>query len=686
MKKSVFLSSLLISCFMLFSIGASATAPVDTTNPVSVTVCSGATAKFFVGVVDTTTGATAINYKWQVSTDGSTWSYVTDVPPYSNSTTDTLSVTVSMALNGYWYRSIDSNNDGMDTSLAAQLTVDTLYAGTISAPPATCVGSSITLLDAVTGGIWSHINHIADTLNPSTGAMTGLASGFDTVTYVVTNICGIATSTKPIRVDVPATASPITGPTTTCVGHTIDLINANVLGTHTWSVSNATASITSDGHLTGAAHGFDTVTYVFTNGCNTVSSSVVVEIDTPLSAGTISGPTGVCAGSWIHLSETVGGGIWISSSPVAIVDGSGNVTGVSSGTVSISYLLSNGCGSSVATHVVTVYALAASISGGDSVGIDSTLVLSNSSPGGTWTIDTAGGIATIIDSSGVVTGHVAGSTTVTYTVTNLCGTSSSTMTLYVGPLPSAGSIIGSDTVCVGLTTTLSDTLAPGGSWTTSSDTLATIDAGGVVHGIAVGFVIVTYTVHNAFGSSSATYVEFIGQRPIITIVARSITTLGVNNLIKGYPFGGTYSATDGSLGTFVGSSDSGGVYSIGFYIATNIGTNIIHYRVHTPCGDADSTFGITVLPKVKVNSTNSDASVLNVYPNPNTGAFIMNLTTENNEPASVVITNIVGEKVKEFTISTNNTTNIKLDQPAGIYFLSANTATGRYTAKLIVTN
>jgi hypothetical protein len=364
-----------------------------------------------------------------------------------------------------------------------------------------------------------------------------------------------------------------------------------------------------------------------------------------------------------------------------VVDGSGNVTGVSAGTVTISYLLSNGCGSSVATHMVTVYAPAAPISGIDSVGVGHTRELFDAIPGGTWSIDTTGSIA-IMDSAGFFRGLIPGSTTVTYTVTNLCGTSSVSTTLYVGNAPSAGLITGFDTVCAGSTTALSNTAAPGGVWTSSSDTLATIDTNGVVHGIAAGFMIVTYTVTNAFGSNFATRVEYIGQSPVITIVADSVVNLGINNVIKGYPDGGTFTSLYDSLGVFVGASDSGGVYAIGFYIGTNAGTNTIHYHVHTPCGDADKNFTISVHKRLNVNSTSSSDLHLQVYPNPSTGTFTVNFISPTTEPASIVITNIVGEKVKELTISTNEATTIKLDQPAGIYFLSASTAGGKYTAKV----
>jgi len=260
------------------------------------------------------------------------------------------------------------------------------------------------------------------------------------------------------------------------------------------------------------------------------------------------------------------------------------------------------------------------------------------------------------------------------------------LTLYVGPPPATGFILGSDSVCVGGTATLSDTTAPGGIWTSSQDTLASIDSNsGVVTGVSVGFVIITYTVHNAFGSSIITHVEYIGKRPVITIVAPSTVSLGINTGIKGYPDGGTFTVSNGANGAFVGQSDSAGVYAIGYYIATRSGPNTIHYSVHTPCGDADSSFFISV-PTAGVNSINSNSSVLNVYPNPNTGAFGLTLTSQNTESASVVITNLVGEKVKELTISTNTTTNIQLEQPTGIYFISASTTGGKYTAKISITN
>lgn len=74
-----------------------------------------------------------------------------------------------------------------------------------------------------------------------------------------------------------------------------------------------------------------------------------------------------------------------------------------------------------------------------------------------------------------------------------------------------------------------------------------------------------------------------------------------------------------------------------------------------------------------------------VYPNPNTGAFTVFIATVTNEKAALTITNLVGTKVIEQQIETNTTTDISLDVPAGIYMLSAATATDKYFHKVVVT-
>ncbi len=75
---------------------------------------------------------------------------------------------------------------------------------------------------------------------------------------------------------------------------------------------------------------------------------------------------------------------------------------------------------------------------------------------------------------------------------------------------------------------------------------------------------------------------------------------------------------------------------------------------------------------------------LKVFPNPNGGVFAMNLSSDIDESVHVVITNLLGEKVKEFTTMTNKLTDIKLNAAPGVYLLSASTAHGKYVVKVVV--
>ncbi len=96
----------------------------------------------------------------------------------------------------------------------------------------------------------------------------------------------------------------------------------------------------------------------------------------------------------------------------------------------------------------------------------------------------------------------------------------------------------------------------------------------------------------------------------------------------------------------------------------------------------DYIFGRTTatLDVNEVAATND----LKIFPNPNTGTFTVNVSSGIDEPLTVVITNILGERINEITTTTNKATEIILEQPAGMYLLFASTAHGNYSAKVVV--
>ena len=77
-------------------------------------------------------------------------------------------------------------------------------------------------------------------------------------------------------------------------------------------------------------------------------------------------------------------------------------------------------------------------------------------------------------------------------------------------------------------------------------------------------------------------------------------------------------------------------------------------------------------------------SEIKVYPNPNGGTFNMQLSSKFDTVAQVNITNILGEKVKAFSIKTNMQTPVLIDVPKGLYVISAIVNNQKIIYKLLI--
>lgn len=292
--------------------------------------------------------------------------------------------------------------------------------------------SAITVLSATpTGGTWSSSNTAVGTVMPtsSDGFIMGVAPGTTTISYVVTGSCGSTTVTAVVTVNATTTVSPITGPSTVCVGSSITLFSATPGGS--WSsLAPSVAGVSSGGVVNGLAAGTATIRYSVTGACGAAPVTTVVTV-TPLpTVSPIVGSPTVCAGSITVLGSPTPGGTWSSSATGTATVVGGTVTGIAGGTANISYTVSNSCGSISATMNVTVIALpVATITGTTNVCAGSTISLSGTMPGGTW-LSSAGSIATV-STSGIVSGIAAGTATISYIVMNTCGSDTATHTVTV---------------------------------------------------------------------------------------------------------------------------------------------------------------------------------------------------------------------------------------------------------------
>ena len=426
-----------------------------------------------------------------------------------------------------------------------------------------CAGSNTILTDATSGGAWSSDNTDVATVIGSTGVVTGAGAGTVTISYaysgggdtrIVTvnaiptvgssggnvSICsggnvtlsgtgaisyswsggvsdgvsfapgsGISsytvtgttgscsnTATTTVTVNVLPTVGSTGGGIAICSGSTV-MLNGTGASTYSWS-----GGVT-DGVSFVPGAGVTTYTVTGTkSGCsNTATTTVTVNTT---DAGTITGPSVVVVGgSNIALTDAVAGGAWYVSNGNASIDGSGNVTGVTPGTVTVIYSVTGTCGLAGTTKLITVNSSSISgISGPATICQGAPALFTDITSGGTWSCS---GPITVVGTTGVVTGTAPGVATVRYTAGGVSTTT--TVTVLANP----ATITGAGSVCMGATASLSDVVA-GGNWTASNPGLTLTPSGTTVSfvGAATGVTTVTYTLAN---TCSKTFNVTVNRNP-----------------------------------------------------------------------------------------------------------------------------------------------------------------------------
>ncbi|MFN8244894.1 MAG: PKD domain-containing protein [Ferruginibacter sp.] len=239
-------------------------------------------------------------------------------------------------------------------------------------------------------------------------------------------------------------------PTDICQGQSINpsvtaTCYIDAATTYSWtfpSGSPASSGNQAPGTITYSTTGTFNIGLAVTNECGVTNASATIPVNpTPV----ISGPANVCVGSTITLAGSgtaATGNPWTSSNTsIATVSSTGVVTGISQGTVTITFTNSSNCTDDA---TVTVNALPV-ITGPSVVCVGTSITLTGSaSPSATtpWTSSNTG-VATI-SNTGVVTGVSSGTTTITYTNSNGC---IRTTTVSVSAIPVINGSLINPTAC-----------------------------------------------------------------------------------------------------------------------------------------------------------------------------------------------------------------------------------------------
>ncbi len=430
----------------------------------------------------------------------------------------------------------------------ANATVTVNPIGPISGSSSVCQGSTTTLSNIAGGGTWVSTNPSVATVGFSSGSVLGINAGTADIIYTTGTGCSAMLT---ITVDPLA---PIIGTSSICAGNTSLFNNATPGGT--WASSNTSvATIDGSGLASGLIAGTSSIQYTTPAGC--VAKITLMVNPYP---SVIGGPNSVCIGNTTTFSNALSGGTWSSSNPGSATIGltTGIATGISASTVTISYTTSGNCS---VTTTLTINPLPAAITGTTSVCVGNVTTLSDPTPGGTWSSSNPG-IATVSLLSGNVSGIAAGSANIVYTSALGCSVSTP---VTVFPVP--GAISGTNVVCEGYTTTLTNTLA-GGSWSSSNISIASVGASsGIVTGITAGTANITYmTAAGCYVSEKVT----VNPTPVITgttftnptTCVDQNGTITLNGLSPGTTYTLNYTSPSGPVTTTRTSSTSGQIIII----------------------------------------------------------------------------------------------------------------------------
>ncbi len=330
------------------------------------------------------------------------------------------------------------------------------------------------------------------------------------------------------------------------------------------------------------------VTHTAGYNCGGDGLLTITVLCTAPTGGSISGPAVMCSGSTSTFTDATGtaGGVWTSSNPAiaSVVGATGLVTaGGTPGVATITYTIALACGTASATKSLTVNPLpnAGTITGPLEVCHTSTTSLTDAAPGGTWSSVTMS-VATV-NSSGVVTAITPGTTEILYTDINSCGTAVASATVTVDAEPSAGTISGPGNVCVGGTSTLTETV-PGGAWD-RTNARANVAVGGLVTGVTVGLDTISYTFTNTCGSATTTYsIAVITIPTVAAVTGPANVCVGASITLADAAPGGTWAAGNTSA-----SASAGGIIT-----GATAGAVTITYTVGNTCGSVTATKDITV--------------------------------------------------------------------------------------------
>ena len=382
-------------------------------------------------------------------------------------------------------------------------------------------GSTVNLFSANGNGsqyTWDGPNAFSTTVqNPTINNVQPAASGTYTVTTPYVN-CVVTAST---RINVSSESRIIAnGPTTFCPSGSVTLSTSNSGTDYKWYLNEVLISGATVNQYTATLAGNYRVTFM--KGLNLFVSA-------PITLTVVDNLAPVPDVAQLSSLQLITPNATVTLFPTATDNCRGSITAttlnpvsfVTEGTFTITWIYNdqNGNISKQDQQVVVLDGIPPVLTLPANITVNGDAGICGATANFTATAtDNSGGPVTI--SYSPVSGSIfpIGTTTVTVTAAdarNNITTGSFTVTV----LPTIVSpITGNTNVCIGSTTVLSTiSTLTGGVWSSSNNTVATVDASGVVSGLNSGTVVITYTNNCGATASATVTVNAIPSAPVVLV-------------------------------------------------------------------------------------------------------------------------------------------------------------------------
>jgi hypothetical protein len=549
-------------------------------------------------------------------------------------------------------------------------------------------------ITGTTGGTFSSTPGLS--INTTTGQIDVSASalGTYTVTYTVGGTCG-GSSTASVTINSIDNANFSYNTATACQGgaNPVATLAGTQGGTFTASPAGLTLNpTTGEIDVNASSLGTYTVTYTTSGSCSNSSTQTIV-VNALDDASFVYSATSVCTSG---------------SDLVAAVSGAqgGTFTAVPTGlSLNLATGLIDVSASSAGTYVVT-YTTNGICSNSDSITINisapdnasfsysaSTYCQNVTDPaptiagttGGTFTASPTG-LSINATTGGIdLSASTVGTYTITYTTNGACP-DSSTQSLSIISANSGAFSYNSSAYCQSNSTDPVPTItgASGGVFASLVPGLAIDSITGEIDlsASALGSYVVTYTV-----TTGCPDVGFF----VVNILAQGVVNFGYTDTTICLNFGNpTIPLQSATTGTFSVSPSGGLVFAdpITGEVDAAASTPGVYTVRYTTSGTCPTTRSVTVTADICTNITQlEDAANYKLYPNPNTGQFLLEYKGADRE-VELAVMDALGKVVhyQEIQLSTHTAERIDLSNiPSGAYSVRLQSEQGLSVIRMIVT-